>query len=138
MTKLQELKKQKEEINRQIDKLENAAREEKKQKNIEEHQKYVGKYYEVINSAKTYKGIIAFKILSLPLDNRENAATCLCVVNDYGDLAIKRKDVWLWHAYTDRMISFASDPKIIDMYKEIDKETFDECFKEMLKRIEEE
>lgn len=132
METLKELYEQKKLINAKIRAIEIEQDQEQREKNMEDHKKFIGKCYKKRLLIEGYNGIQAFKILCLSQYHADKSVDCLCVIDDYGSLEIKRKSVWLWSPITDRMITFKSDPAIIDSYEEITEEEFETILKEHL------
>lgn len=122
--KINALRKERDEYKEQLE-------EEKKNKDLEDRKKYVGKYFVYngyrIRDSKS-DGIKAFKVLKV-ID--EYSATCLILckcTDDCGNLidkiAIKIANVGLWTHNVMRFMHTTKDPLVIDYFTEITNEEF--------------
>lgn len=110
---------------------------EKKNKDLEDRKKYVGKYF-VYNECRVRGGksndIKAFKVLKV-ID--EYSATCLILCNCINDCSnfidkasIKIANVGLWTYNVMRLMNTTGDPLVIDYFTEISKEEFKTMYDE--------
>ena len=118
-TRLSELLKEKERINREIDAIKKAQREEKEKEIQELHKQQIGKCYKASNAAQKTK---AFKIIGLPEKN-ELQAKCICIE----EMAIRICNYPVWDKVRNTLMDLPS-PLYIDNFIEIDEDEFLEIF----------
>ena len=103
---------------------------------LNEHQTYIGKYF----ISKDLKGnkndyIKAFKVLDVLKSPNESYALCLVLIDGYRytcweEYGIQTMTLGLWTFNESRMMHKESDLKVIDFYKEISEERFEELYLE--------
>lgn len=116
--------------------------QEEKFKNHKEH---IGKCYVVIDGIKgnINKHIKAFKVINILEPHHENYALCVTLINGYrytcwNEYGVQLMTLGLWNPNINRMVSNPNDPKMIDFYKEITQEEFEQISVEYLKKITDE
>ena len=117
-TRLSELLREKERINREIDAIRKAQREEREREIQELHEQQIGKCYKAFNEMQ---GTKAFKIISLCGNNQ--CAKCVCIE----EKDIKICSYPLWEKIRDTLMDLPS-PLYIDNFIEIDEDEFLEIF----------
>ena len=118
-TRLSELLREKERINREIDAIRKAQKEEKEREIQELHEQQIGKCYK---ASSVVQGTRAFKIIGLSEKN-EWQAKCICVE----EMAIRIYDYPVWDKVVHTLMDLPS-PLHIDNFIEIDEDEFLEIF----------
>ena len=124
-TRLSELLREKERINREIDAIRKAQREEREREIQELHEQQIGKCYKAFNEMQ---GIKAFKIISLCGNNQ--CAKCICIE----EMAIRICNYPVWDKVRNTLMDLPS-PLYIDNFIEIDEDEFLEIFENEYEHI---
>ena len=117
-TRLSELLREKERINREIDAIRKAQREEKEREIQELHKQQIGKSYKAFNEMQETK---AFKIISLCENNQ--CAKCVCIE----EITSRICNYPVWDKVRNTLMDLPS-PLYIDNFIEIDEDEFLEIF----------
>lgn len=132
--RIKEIEKEKDKLRAEQEEYERYFLEKKLEEKLLAHKTYVGKCYISKNSKENKnKHIKAFKILEvLDLPN-ENYAKCIMLINGserncWNSYGTKIEVLDLWNPNISRMIYKESDPKVIDMYKEISHKQFEKLY----------
>ena len=123
-TKLSELLREKERINREIDVIRAENEKVHREKMKEKRKKIVGKYF--LNKGCTnynYSNIRVIKVLSIDEKNLD-CFKCIVVTNN----CIRLQDVYLFHTDAQRLMNRENDLRIIDYFKEISEYDFLQAF----------
>ena len=124
-TRLSELLREKERINREIDAIRKAQREEREREIQELHEQQIGKCYKASNEMQRTK---AFKIISLCENNQ--CAKCVCIE----EKAIRIYDYPVWYKVRHTLMYFPS-PLYIDNFIDIDEDHCLEIFENEYEHI---
>ena len=144
----EQMRKRMKEINRERDKLslekkkyEEYFADKKRRELLDDHKNYIGKCFITCEKLENKnKHIKAFKIIDV-LDNpNERYASCVVLIDEHRrtcweKYGVKIMTLGLWTMNTLRMMSRESDPKVIDFYKEITQEEFEQMSVEYLKEV---
>jgi len=135
------------EIDEERDKLHSERQEyekyfsdKKRKEELDDHKNYIGKCFITCNKIENEQHIKAFKIIDILDRPNEKYASCVVLIDGYRDFCWKEygiqiMTIGLWTANKWSMISQESDPKVIDFYKEITQEEFEQMSVEYLDKI---
>lgn len=142
--RMKEIDKERRELTAERQKYEKYFSDKKKKEELNNRIKFEGKCFSTKNlSNNEHKYIKAFKILKVLPEPNERYAECIAI-NDgcrsscWDELGIQRKILPLWELNASRLMSKESDPKMIDMYKEITQEEFNLIYEKYKQEIESE
>ena len=140
--RMKEIDKQREELKSERQKYENYFYHKKRKELLDDHKKFEGKCFVTKNlSGNEYTHIRAFKILKVLPEPNEHYAECIVIIDGlrsscWNEFGIQGMTLPLWIPNTSRLMSKESDPKVIDMYKEISQEDFATLYNTYKKEIE--
>lgn len=135
----EQMRKRMKEIDKERDKLrferqeyEKYFSDKKRKEELDDHKNYIGKCFTTCEKAENeHKHIKAFKIIDVLDSPNERYASCAVLIDGHRstcwkEYGIQIMTLGLWTMNKLRMMSKESDPKIIDFYKEITQEEFEQ------------
>ena len=135
--RMKEIDAERNKLRTEKEEYENYFSNKKRQEELENHQNFVGKCYLIRNSLQginEYKYIKSFKILQILDEPNGNYAICMALIDGYRstcfhEYGIQLMTLPLWTPNTRKLMSHESDPKVIDLYHEIERENFNNLYK---------
>jgi hypothetical protein len=137
----EQMRKRMKEIDKERDKLRYERQEyekyfldKKKRELLNSHKDYIGKCFVTREYPENeQKHLKAFKILDILDSPNERYASCISLIDGYRsncwkEYGIQIMTIGLWTMNKLRMMGGESDPKVIDMYKEISQEEFESLY----------
>lgn len=140
--RMKEIDKERKELKAERQEYEKYFSDKKKKEELNNRIKFEGKCFSIKNlSSSEHKHIQAFEILKVLSEPDEMYAECVVVVDGRrsrcrNKLGVQIMNLPLWEPDTSRLMSKASDPKMIDMYKEITQEDFNSIYEKYRQEIE--
>lgn len=135
-------------INKQIEalreekqKYENYFSDKKRSETLNNYINFEGKYFSSKNLPHNeHRYVKAFKILKVLSVPNERHAECIVLIDGYrgqcwNEFGIQRMTLPLWVFNTLRLMNKESEPKMIDMYREISEKEFIKISESIIKEI---
>lgn len=140
--RMKEIDKERDDLKLERQKYEKYFSDKKRKELLECHSKFVSKCFSTKNlSGNEYSHIKAFKILKVLPKPNEHYAECIVIIDGlrsscWNEFGIQEMTLPLWIPNTLRLMSKESDPKVIDMYKEISQEDFATLYSTYKKKLQ--
>ena len=147
----EQMRKRMKEIDEERDKLrferqeyEKYFSDKKRKEELDNHKNYIGKCFMTCEKVENeQKYIKAFKVIDVLDSPNERYASCVVLIDGHRstcwkDYGVQIMTIGLWTANKLRMMSRESDPKVIDFYKEITQEEFEQISVEYLNKVTDE
>lgn len=140
--RMREIDKERRELKVERQKYEEYFSDKKKKEELNNRIKFEGKCFSTKNlSSNEHKQIQAFEILKVLSEPNEKYAECVAVIDgrrisSKSKLGIQIMILPLWEPNASRLMNKESDPKMIDMYKEITQEEFNSIYEKYRQEIE--
>lgn len=118
--------------------------DKKRKEELDNHKNYIGKCFATCDKAENeQKHIKAFKVIDVLDSPNERYASCVVLIDGHRSTCWKEygmqiMTIGLWTANKLRMMSRELDPKVIDFYKEITQEEFEQMSVEYLNKVTDE
>lgn len=132
--RMKEIDKERDKLRSERQEYENYFIDKKRKELLDDHKNYIGKCFVTCeNPANEQKYIKAFKILEVLDSPNERYASCIALIDGYRSTCWKEYGtqiitIGLWTMNKLRMAGSDSDPKVIDMYKEISHKQFEKLY----------
>lgn len=116
----------------------------KRKEELDDHKNYIDKCFATCEKVENeQKHIKAFKIIDVLDSPNERYTSCVVLIDGYRSTCWKECGVQimtmrLWTKNKLRMMGKESDPKVIDFYKEITQEEFEQMTTEYLNKVTDE
>lgn len=147
----EQMRKRMQEIDEERDKLrferqeyEKYFSDKKRKEELDNHKNYIGKCFITCDKTENkQKHIKAFKIIDVLDSPNERYAFCVVLIDGHRNTCWKEygmqtMTIGLWIPNKLRMVSRESDPKVIDFYKEITQEEFEQMSVKYLNKVTDE
>lgn len=137
--RIKEIDKERNKLRDEKEKYEKYFSEKKKQDELELHKSYIGKYFVSLGlEDNEYDYIKAFKVLSIG-DYRSDAV-CEALINGERDCIEKAYgiEILTLRLWSNNRLEWRYNPsaaKVIDFYREISEEEFEELFNEYFEKL---
>lgn len=140
--RIKEIDKERRELKAERQEYEKYFSDKRKKEELNNRIKFEGKCFSTKNlSSSEHKHIQTFKILKVLSEPDETYAECIVVIDGCrssckNKLGVQIMTLPLWESNAYRLMSKESDPKMIDMYKEITQEEFNSIYEKYKQEIE--
>lgn len=147
----EQMRKRMKEIDEERDKLrferqkyEKYFSDKKRKEELANHKNYIGKCFTTCEKVENeQKHIKAFKIIDVLDSPNERYASCVVLIDGHRstcwkEYGVQIMTIGLWTPNKFRMMSRETDPKVIDFYKEITQEEFEQMSVEYLEKVTDE
>ena len=132
--RMKEIDKERDKLRSERQKYENYFEDKKRRELLDDHKNYIGKCFvtcEKIENEQKY--LKAFKILNILDSPNERYASCIALIDGcrstcWKEYGVQIMTIGLWTMNKLRMMRSNSDSKVIDFYKEISQEEFENLY----------
>lgn len=142
--RMKEIDQERYKLSEEKKKYENYFIDKKRKEELDNHKNYIGKCFVTCDKVENeQKHIKAFKIIDVLDSPNERYASCVVLIDGHRrtcwkEYGVQIMTIGLWTMNTSRMMSRESDPKVIDFYKEITQEEFEQMYIEYMNNVTDE
>ena len=136
LSSMKDIKKERDELKHELDKYENYFSNKRREKEQNVQRTYIGKCFRLKSFEKN--NINAFKILSINEMYHDWNANCVALIKDGDTCTVSITSIFVFGYQKMQLMHRESDPKFLDMYKEISQQEFESLYHEYIHKIGEE
>lgn len=135
--RINEIDKEREQLKQEREKYLKQIETVKLENKYKEHKKCIGNCYIATKYREKYPHIIAFKIIDVPSSNYQVEAVCVTISNNSFPkcLSISNEVLALWSQDKVCLMPIKGALQVIDKYKQISSEEFDDMLNEHFQKI---
>lgn len=135
--RINEIDKEREQLRQEKEKYLKQIEAVKLENKYKEHKKCIGNCYIATKYREKYPDIIAFKIIDVPSSNYQDEAVCVIISNHNFPkcLSISNKVLTLWSQDKVCLMPIKGALQVIDKYKQIPTEEFNDMLNEYFQKI---
>lgn len=130
--RIKEIDREREKLRKEKEEYENYLYQQEKLRELTDHERFIGKCYTADKPNTEFGHVKAFKILEI-INNKERYARCLVLINGYEHSCwpihgIQKMVLPLWCKSRAGFLTRASDPDVIELFKEMPEEEFNDMY----------
>ena len=135
--RINEIDKEREQLKQEKEKYLKQIETVKLENKYKEHKKCIGNCYIATKYREKYPHIIAFKIIDVPSSNYQDEAVCVTISDNSFPkrLSISNETLRLWTQDKSTLVPIQNCLYVIDKYKQIPTEEFDDMLNEYFQKI---